>query len=83
MLPQMIHFVILGLLGFAKLRSGDQYEIVLRLGSQKWRMKGAVKSFNDQTWDNTHSNMQPLLSEIINVKVRYNYKQRIFDPRLA
>jgi len=63
-------------LGFAKLRSGDQYEIILRLGSQKWRMRGTIKSFNDQVWDNNTATMQPLLSDIINVKVSPGPKLR-------
>nr|XP_026695259.1 rho family-interacting cell polarization regulator 2-like [Ciona intestinalis] len=58
-----------GLLGFARLRSGDHYEVIIRYGNQKWKMKGSVKSAFDQTWDSMEKSMQPLLSDLINIKV--------------
>ncbi|CAK8698467.1 unnamed protein product [Clavelina lepadiformis] len=63
------HVEMKGLLGFARLRSGDQYEVLIRYGTQKWRLKGTVKSTGEQAWDNTQRTMQPLLTDLINIKV--------------
>ncbi|XP_078486444.1 rho family-interacting cell polarization regulator 2-like [Ciona intestinalis] len=63
------HIEMKGLLGFARLRSGDHYEVIIRYGNQKWKMRGSVKSAFDQTWDSMEKSMQPLLSDLINIKV--------------
>lgn len=58
-----------GLLGFARLRTGDHYEVIIRYGTQKWKMKGSVKSSFDQTWGNTTKTLQPLLNDLIHIRV--------------
>nr|CAB3244519.1 protein FAM65A-like [Phallusia mammillata] len=63
------HFKMKGLLGFARLRPGDHYEVVIRYGAQKWKMRGSVKSSGDQSWDKTEYTMQPLLTDLVEIKV--------------
>jgi len=68
-----------GLLGYARLKSGDQYELMVRHGAQKWRSKGLVKSSAlDQTWEGSEAMMRPLVSEHFYVKVE---EVRMFGKR--
>jgi len=64
------HFQMKGLLGYARLKSGDHYEMMLRHGTQKWRSRGTVKSSGlDQKWENSETVIKTLVSHNIHIKV--------------
>lgn len=46
-----LHIRMKGLIGFARLCPGDQYEVVVRLGRQRWRIRGRIESDDTQSWD--------------------------------
>ncbi|CAJ1050869.1 RIPOR family member 3 isoform X1 [Xyrichtys novacula] len=46
-----LHIKMKGLIGFARLCPGDQYEVVVRLGRQRWRIRGRIESDDTQSWD--------------------------------
>ncbi|XP_029991174.1 RIPOR family member 3 [Sphaeramia orbicularis] len=46
-----LHIKMKGLIGFARLCPGDQYEVVVRLGRQRWRIRGKIESDDTQSWD--------------------------------
>ncbi|KAG8131728.1 hypothetical protein E2320_009640 [Naja naja] len=45
------HLKMKGLVGYARLCPGDQYEVFIRLGRQKWKIKGKILTDDSQTWD--------------------------------
>ena len=62
-----------GLLGFSRLKAGDQYEVTLRYGKgQKWKSQGKVdkEGFElKQHWSETETTFRPLIAEFIAIKV--------------
>ncbi|NXQ24376.1 RIPR3 protein, partial [Alaudala cheleensis] len=63
------HVRMKGLVGFARLCPGDQYEVFVRLGRQKWRLKGKIESDDSQTWDEEEKVFIPNLHEKFEIKV--------------
>ncbi|NXJ15637.1 RIPR3 protein, partial [Odontophorus gujanensis] len=63
------HLKMKGLVGFARLCPGDQYEVFVRLGRQKWRLKGKIESDDSQTWDEEEKIFIPNLHEQFEIKV--------------
>ncbi|XP_066187093.1 RIPOR family member 3 isoform X3 [Sylvia atricapilla] len=63
------HVKMKGLVGFARLCPGDQYEVFVRLGRQKWRLKGKIESDDSQTWDEEEKVFIPNLHEKFEIKV--------------
>ncbi|NXR10202.1 RIPR3 protein, partial [Semnornis frantzii] len=57
------------LVGFARLCPGDQYEVFVRLGRQKWRLKGKIETDDSQTWDEEEKIFIPNLHEKFEIKV--------------
>ncbi|KAK2110153.1 hypothetical protein P7K49_009899 [Saguinus oedipus] len=58
-----------GLVGYARLCPGDQYEVFMRLGRQRWKLKGRIESDDSQTWDEEEKAFIPTLHENLDIKV--------------
>ncbi|XP_072008524.1 rho family-interacting cell polarization regulator 2 isoform X2 [Engystomops pustulosus] len=58
-----------GLAGFARLCPGDQYEIFMRYGRQRWKLKGKIEVNGKQTWDGDEMFFVPLINSLISIKV--------------
>uniref|UniRef100_A0A8D3A668 Rho family-interacting cell polarization regulator 2 n=1 Tax=Scophthalmus maximus TaxID=52904 RepID=A0A8D3A668_SCOMX len=58
-----------GLAGFARLCPGDQYEIFMRYGRQRWKLKGRIEVNSRQSWDGDEMIFMPLITDLINIKV--------------
>ncbi|XP_025897946.1 RIPOR family member 3 [Nothoprocta perdicaria] len=63
------HLKMKGLVGFARLCPGDQYEVFVRLGRQKWKLKGKIETDDSQTWDEEEKIFIPNLHEKFEIKV--------------
>jgi len=69
-----------GLLGYARLKSGDIYELSLRHGKFKWKSRGQIMTSSlDQSWENYETKLIPKVFENINIKLdelgMFNRKQ--------
>ncbi|MEE6464758.1 hypothetical protein FKM82_006346 [Ascaphus truei] len=58
-----------GLAGFARLCPGDQYEIFMRYGRQRWKLKGKIEVNGKQSWDGEEMFFLPLINGLISIKV--------------
>ncbi|XP_018597750.1 RIPOR family member 3 isoform X2 [Scleropages formosus] len=58
-----------GLVGFARLCPGDQYEVMIRLGRQRWRIKGKIHTDDQQSWDEEEMVFLPHIHENFEIKV--------------
>ncbi|XP_063155062.1 rho family-interacting cell polarization regulator 2 [Candoia aspera] len=58
-----------GLAGFARLCPGDQYEIFMRYGRQRWKLKGKIEVNDKQSWDGEEMIFFPLIVGLISIKV--------------
>ncbi|XP_063104239.1 RIPOR family member 3 isoform X3 [Cavia porcellus] len=58
-----------GLVGYARLCPGDHYEVLMRLGRQRWRLKGRIESDDSQVWDAEEKAFIPTLHENLEIKV--------------
>ncbi|CAK6954877.1 rho family-interacting cell polarization regulator 1-like [Scomber scombrus] len=63
------HIKMKGLAGFARLCAGDQYEVLMRYGRQRWRLRGRVEVSNKQMWDSEEYIFLPLITELLSIKV--------------
>ncbi|KAL1007294.1 hypothetical protein UPYG_G00084630 [Umbra pygmaea] len=63
------HIKMKGLVGYARLCAGDQYEVLMRYGRQRWRMKGRVEVSSKQVWDSEDNVFLPLITELLSIKV--------------
>ncbi|KAM4630078.1 rho family-interacting cell polarization regulator 1-like [Polymixia lowei] len=63
------HIKMKGLAGFARLCAGDQYEVLMRYGRQRWRLRGRVEVSNKQIWDSEDYIFLPLITELLSIKV--------------
>ncbi|XP_036275514.1 RIPOR family member 3 isoform X2 [Pipistrellus kuhlii] len=63
------HVRMKGLVGYARLCPGDQYEVLMRLGRQRWKLKGRIESDDSQTWDEEEKAFIPTLHENLEIKV--------------
>ncbi|XP_017260704.1 rho family-interacting cell polarization regulator 1-like [Kryptolebias marmoratus] len=63
------HVKMKGLAGFARLCAGDQYEVLMRYGRQRWRLRGRVEVSNKQMWDGEEFTFLPLITELLSIKV--------------
>ncbi|XP_075383859.1 RIPOR family member 3 [Tenrec ecaudatus] len=63
------HVRMKGLVGYARLCPGDQYEVLMRLGRQRWKLKGRIESDDSQTWDEEERAFVPTLRENFEIKV--------------
>ncbi|XP_069006858.1 RIPOR family member 3 [Embiotoca jacksoni] len=64
-----LHIKMKGLIGFARLCPGDQYEVVVRLGRQRWRIKGRIESDDTQSWDEEEMVFLPHIHHNFEIKV--------------
>nr|XP_011756119.1 rho family-interacting cell polarization regulator 1 isoform X3 [Macaca nemestrina] len=58
-----------GLAGFARLCVGDQYEICMKYGRQRWKLRGRIEGSGKQVWDSEETIFLPLLTEFLSIKV--------------
>ncbi|XP_072460083.1 rho family-interacting cell polarization regulator 2 isoform X1 [Notamacropus eugenii] len=58
-----------GLAGFARLCPGDQYEIFMKYGRQRWKLKGKIEMNGKQSWDGEEMVFLPLIAGLISIKV--------------
>ncbi|XP_047451640.1 rho family-interacting cell polarization regulator 1 isoform X2 [Mugil cephalus] len=63
------HIKMKGLAGFARLCAGDQYEIFMKYGRQRWKLRGRIELNGKQVWDNEEMVFLPLISDFLYVKV--------------
>ncbi|XP_068579102.1 rho family-interacting cell polarization regulator 1-like isoform X1 [Cebidichthys violaceus] len=63
------HIRMKGLAGFARLCAGDQYEIFMKYGRQRWKLRGRIEINGKQVWDSEEMVFVPLVSEFLCVKV--------------
>ncbi|CAL9701828.1 unnamed protein product [Knipowitschia caucasica] len=63
------HVKMKGLAGFARLCAGDQYEVLMRYGRQRWRLRGRVEVSNKQIWDSEEYIFMPLVTDLLSIKV--------------
>ncbi|XP_025119075.1 RIPOR family member 3 isoform X5 [Bubalus bubalis] len=63
------HVRMKGLVGYARLCPGDLYEVLLRLGRQRWKLRGRIESDDSQTWDEEEKAFIPTLHENFEIKV--------------
>ncbi|XP_056272588.1 rho family-interacting cell polarization regulator 2-like isoform X2 [Pseudoliparis swirei] len=63
------HIRMKGLAGFARLCSGDQYEIFMKYGRQRWKLRGRIEINGKQVWDSEDMVFVPLVSDFLSVKV--------------
>ncbi|XP_034735686.1 rho family-interacting cell polarization regulator 1 [Etheostoma cragini] len=63
------HIKMKGLAGFARLCAGDQYEIFMKYGRQRWKLRGRIEINGKQVWDSEEMVFVPLVSEFLCVKV--------------
>uniref|UniRef100_A0A1A8EJU6 Family with sequence similarity 65, member C n=1 Tax=Nothobranchius korthausae TaxID=1143690 RepID=A0A1A8EJU6_9TELE len=64
-----LHIKMKGLIGFARLCPGDQYEVVVRLGRQRWRIRGRIESDDSQSWDEEEMVFLPHIQHNFDIKV--------------
>lgn len=62
--------VVSGLLGFARLVPGDNCEMQLRYGSQKWRCKGKIGDIS-QIWEPQSFPLKATISDVFSIRVVY------------
>ncbi|XP_047715324.1 rho family-interacting cell polarization regulator 2 isoform X2 [Prionailurus viverrinus] len=62
-----------GLAGFARLCPGDQYEIFMKYGRQRWKLKGRIEANGKQSWDGEEVVFLPLIVGFISIKVQYRH----------
>nr|XP_055069777.1 RIPOR family member 3 [Misgurnus anguillicaudatus] len=58
-----------GLIGFARLCPGDQYEVLIRLGRQRWRIRGRIQTDDKQLWDEEEMIFLPHIHGNFEIKV--------------
>uniref|UniRef100_A0A6J0V2L1 Rho family-interacting cell polarization regulator 1 isoform X1 n=2 Tax=Pogona vitticeps TaxID=103695 RepID=A0A6J0V2L1_9SAUR len=63
------HIKMKGLAGFARLCAGDQYEIFMRYGRQRWKLRGRIEANGKQVWDSEEIIFLPLITEFLSIKV--------------
>ncbi|XP_028261692.1 RIPOR family member 3 isoform X2 [Parambassis ranga] len=64
-----LHIKMKGLIGFARLCPGDQYEVVVRLGHKRWRIRGKIESDDTQSWDEEEMVFLPHIHHNFEIKV--------------
>ncbi|XP_061074772.1 RIPOR family member 3 [Conger conger] len=64
-----LHIKMKGLIGFARLCPGDQYEVLVRLGRQRWKMRGEIQTDDRQSWDEEEMVFLPHIHENFEIKV--------------
>ncbi|XP_064016729.1 rho family-interacting cell polarization regulator 1 isoform X6 [Pogoniulus pusillus] len=63
------HVRMKGLAGFARLCAGDQYEIFMKYGRQRWKLRGRIEVNSRQVWDSEEMVFLPLVTEFLSIKV--------------
>uniref|UniRef100_A0A3B3R7V2 RHO family interacting cell polarization regulator 1 n=1 Tax=Paramormyrops kingsleyae TaxID=1676925 RepID=A0A3B3R7V2_9TELE len=63
------HVKMKGLAGFARLCAGDQYEIFMKYGRQRWKLRGRIELNGKQVWDSEDMVFLPLITEFLSIKV--------------
>ncbi|XP_056157871.1 RIPOR family member 3 [Lampris incognitus] len=64
-----LHIKMKGLIGFARLCPGDQYEVMVRLGRQRWKVRGRIQSDDRQSWDEEEMVFLPHIHHNFEIKV--------------
>ncbi|XP_064476628.1 rho family-interacting cell polarization regulator 2-like isoform X2 [Ornithodoros turicata] len=63
-----LQFQMRGIQGFARLCAGDNFEITVKHGEQKWKSRGRVQKNGQQVWDNQQVLVKALLGEFLYIK---------------
>ena len=62
-----------GLFGFARLVPGDNCEMQLKYGSQKWRCKGKIGD-TSQLWEPQSFSLKATIGDAFNIRVVYDVR---------
>ncbi|XP_035206458.1 rho family-interacting cell polarization regulator 2-like isoform X2 [Stegodyphus dumicola] len=63
-----LQFEMKGIQGFARICSGDVFEVVLKHGDQKWKTRGRVARNGEQLWENKYVLFKSLFNEPLCIK---------------
>lgn len=61
-------FEMKGIQGFARICTGDVFEVVVKHGDQKWKSRGRVMKNNEQLWENKFILFKALFNEALCIK---------------
>ncbi|XP_077581518.1 RIPOR family member 3 isoform X2 [Stigmatopora nigra] len=64
-----LHVKMKGLVGFARLCPGDQYEVAVQLGRQRWKIRGRIQSDDVQSWEQEEMLFLPRIGRNFEIKV--------------
>jgi len=59
---------ISGLFGYARLVPGDNCEMQLKYGAQKWRCKGKIGD-TSQSWEPQSFSLKAVINDVFNIRV--------------
>ncbi|KAM9510345.1 LOW QUALITY PROTEIN: rho family-interacting cell polarization regulator 1-like [Guaruba guarouba] len=76
------HVQMKGLAGFAQLCAGDQYEIFMKYGRQRWKLRGRIEVNSKQVWDSEEMVFLPLITKFLSIKVQCRRGQGWCGPAI-
>uniref|UniRef100_A0A915DX97 FAM65 N-terminal domain-containing protein n=1 Tax=Ditylenchus dipsaci TaxID=166011 RepID=A0A915DX97_9BILA len=82
-----LHFEVKAIVGFARITSGDVFEITIKHGNQRWKSRGKTQPDKTQKWEQTTVVLDclgdsPVLIKVVEVKFFKSrcLNERSFDP---
>jgi len=66
------NFCVPGLFGFARLIPGDNCEMQLKYGGQKWRCKGKIGN-TSQSWEPQSFPLKVVLDDVFSIRVGWQH----------
>uniref|UniRef100_A0AC34RIF0 FAM65 N-terminal domain-containing protein n=1 Tax=Panagrolaimus sp. JU765 TaxID=591449 RepID=A0AC34RIF0_9BILA len=75
------------IVGFARITTGDTFEVVIKHDGQKWKSRGKTLQDRSQNWEQTHTLMNimadsPIFIKVFEIKLFRNHllSERTFEP---